>query len=504
MTGATILDIIDDDQILGPYFSGPSWDRWRAILKATFGLPLSRKDRILFHEVAGDRVPPKRPVRELVAVVGRGGGKDAAASAIATFLGATADTSRLRPGERGVILCLACDREQAAIALGYVKGYFAQVPLLEAMVERVKDDGIDLNNGVTITVSTSNFRAPRGRTVICAIFDEVSFFRSLESTSPDIEVDAAVAPGLARWPGSLKILISSAYRRTGLLYERYKAAYGQDDPDTLAVLGTSLQFNPTLDPKIIDAELAKDRERASAEYLSVWRDDLSSYISRQIVEELIDTGVVERAPETGNHYIAFTDEAGGSGSDASTLAIVHADKERRIIQDLIRVWKPPFSPLNVAAQKAAILKTYRINKLTGDHWAGGLPPDLYRQHGIRFEPSARAKSDLYIDFLNVLNSKRIRLLDHEQTITELLNLERRVRWGGRESIDHPAGPAYHDDCVNSVAGAAVLASIARPAPWKRLTDDPEFMAKSAIPNYCRPSRNGGRMPTFISPIRPPN
>jgi hypothetical protein len=470
------LDFLDDPNLLGPFFEGSSWDRWRAVLRAAFALPMSKQDKRLFHEVAGDRSLPKHPVRELVCVVGRGGGKDAIASAVMTYLAVVSDFSRLRPGERGTIMLIANDKDQASIALNYIRGYFERVPLLASLVDKSKDDYIDLKNGATITVVTNNYRSPRGRTIVAAGYDECAFYRSEESSNPDFEVDAAIAPGLARWPGSMKILISSAYRRTGLLYERWKTAFGQDNPDTLAVLGTSLQFNPTLDPSIIGRELEKDKERAQAEYCSIWRDDLSNYISRQIVEQLIDVGVTEWPPEPGHTYIGFTDEAGGSGSDASTLAIVHVDRDKRIIQDLIKVWKPPFSPQAVIAEKAAICRRYRISKLVGDRYAGGIPPDLYRNHSIHFEQSAKSKSDIYLDFLNVLNSSRIRLLDNEQQITELLNLERRVRWGGKESIDHPQNGNYHDDAINAVAGAAVLAATKRFV----MHIDPEVLARSTM------------------------
>ena len=61
--------------------------------------------------------------------------------------------------------------------------------------------------------------------------------------NPDTEVDNAITPGLMRFPGSLKIIISSVHRRSGLLHDKYAAHFGKDDPHVLVVLGTSLQFN---------------------------------------------------------------------------------------------------------------------------------------------------------------------------------------------------------------------------------------------------------------------
>jgi hypothetical protein len=66
-----------------PYFRGPSWDTWRAVVRAAYAEPMSGRDIELFRAVA-NREPPKSRVSEFVAAVGRGGGKDGIASLIAT------------------------------------------------------------------------------------------------------------------------------------------------------------------------------------------------------------------------------------------------------------------------------------------------------------------------------------------------------------------------------------------------------------------------------------
>jgi hypothetical protein len=115
-------------------------------------------------------------------------------------------------------MLLAVDRAQAGVAFGYIRGYFEQIPALAKMVRRIGEESIELNNAVVIDVHSNSYRSVRGRTIICAIFDEVAFWRSEDSASPDFEVAGAVAPGLGRIPGSPLILISSAHRRSGLLY----------------------------------------------------------------------------------------------------------------------------------------------------------------------------------------------------------------------------------------------------------------------------------------------
>jgi hypothetical protein len=169
---ANVLDFISDPNLLRSSFDGPSWDRWRAVLRAAFALPMSRRDLALFAEVSGDRAPPRHRVRELVCAIGRGGGKDSIAAALAVYIATTADFSRLRPGEKGAVMCLATDRDQAAIAHDYCRANLEETPMLAPLVQRVKGDKIMLRNGAQIIVQTNNVRSPRGKTICCAIYDE--------------------------------------------------------------------------------------------------------------------------------------------------------------------------------------------------------------------------------------------------------------------------------------------------------------------------------------------
>ena len=217
----TASEAISDPNLLGTAFAGESWATWRAVLRAAEGLPLDRHQRRAFRAIA-ERDPPKRRVRELWVVAGRRAGKDSIASAIAAAAAINDCRALLRPGERATVMCLACDRAQARIVNRYVRGYFAQVPLLTPLVERETDDGLELNNGVEIVVATNSFRAVRGRTIICAIFDEVAFWRDEASAAPDFETYAAVTPGTATLANAMLIGISTPYRRAGLMFDRWR------------------------------------------------------------------------------------------------------------------------------------------------------------------------------------------------------------------------------------------------------------------------------------------
>jgi hypothetical protein len=101
-----------------------------------------------------------------------------------------------------------------------------------------------------------------------------------------------------------------------------------------------------------------------------------------------------------------------------------------------------------------------------------------------YEVSAQSKGDLYINFLPVLNSGRVRLLDHQRLIGQLASLERRTTRGtGRDVIDHPLGA--HDDLSNCAAGVVAVAkrgSYPSSLDWVSNTPDPaaeaaEFQAQ---------------------------
>jgi hypothetical protein len=88
------------------------------------------------------------------------------------------------------------------------------------------------------------------------------------------------------------------------------------------------------------------------------------------------------------------------------------------------------------------------------------PPDTSRILLIRRQeprPPPRIwspKSEIYQEFLPLLNSRRAALLKHDGLERQLLLLERRTSRGGRDAIDHPRGG--RDDLANAVAGALVM------------------------------------------------
>jgi hypothetical protein len=249
--------------------------------------------------------------------------------------------------------------------------------------------------------------------------------------------------------------ISTVYRKSGLLYQKWRENAGRPG-DILVIKQPSVIFNPTLDQAAIDADIALDPPRGSAEWLSEWRSDIADFVDRAVVEACVAAGRHELPPLSGASYYGFADPSGGS-ADSYTVAVAHRDeKSGLIVLDAVREIRPPFSPEVATSEHAGLLKSYRIQVVTGDRYAGEWPADQFTKHGIRYEPSELSKSEIYIESLPMLNAHRAELLDNPRLISQLCALERRtVRGSGRDVVDHSSG--RHDDVCNAAMGALLLA-----------------------------------------------
>ncbi|WP_376092805.1 hypothetical protein ACE7GA_24350 [Roseomonas sp. CCTCC AB2023176] len=451
-TLATIREAMDGP--FGDHFPGETWDAWRAFLSALCGLPMSEAEATLYRHHTGRTEPPTVPFREATLICGRRGGKSRVLGLIATFLGTHVDvTPYLAPGEVATVAVIAADRRQARVIFRYVTGALAAVPELSAMVDSTTADTITLTNRVVIEIATASWRVTRGYSFLAVLGDEVAFWRDDASANPADEILRAVRPGLATIPGSMLLKASSPYGKRGVLWTDFRRHFGKDGARVLVWRGATLEMNPGLNPAIVAEAYEDDPVSAAAEYGAEFRDDLADFVSRDVVDACTVTGRRELPPVSGVRYVAFVDPSGGS-SDSMTLAIAHDEKGRPIL-DAVRESHAPFAPDAVVQDFAALLKTYRVTKVTGDRYAGEWPRERFRVHGITYECSEKPKSDLYRDFLPLLNAQRAELLDLARLSSQLCGLERRTSRGGRDSIDH--APGAHDDVANAVAGALLLA-----------------------------------------------
>ena len=218
-------------------------------------------------------------------------------------------------------------------------------------------------------------------------------------------------------------------------------------------------MNPRLPARVVEQALGEDPFKGSAEYLSKWREDLSDFIPLDVIERCTDYGIYERPPSTDHAYVAYTDAAGGTGSDSFTLVIAHREYDtlNTVKLDVLRERKPRFVPRDVVAEFANLLKTYNISEVQGDGFAGGFHADEWTQHGIIFRSCDYTTSENYLHALPMLLSGRGRLLDNSTLRVQLAGLERRMQPSGREVVSHAQVASAHDDCATAACGALVAA-----------------------------------------------
>jgi hypothetical protein len=486
----TLLEALRDSNLFARFFRGASWGPWKAFLaalSADAGAP--EADLELYRQLTGRDAWPAAAFTEAVLIVGRRGGKSRILALIAVFLACFRDYGPyLAPGEVATVAILAADRSQARVIFRFVLGLIEATPLLAPLILRRDAEQIVLSNRVVIEITTASFRATRGYSYAAVLADEVAFWRSDEtSANPDTEIMRALRPGLASIPGSMLLIASSPYAKRGELYNAFRRYYGREAARVLVWKADTATMNASIDPAIIAEAYESDPESARAEYGAEFRDDLSDYITFDQLARVIMWGRSELPPEPGVTYAAFCDPSGGV-SDAMTLAIGHLGLAGAggavCILDAVLEVRPPFDPESAVRQCADLLRRYGVAAVTGDRYAGLWPVARFREHGIAFEQSARAKSDLYGDLLSLLNTAgRVELLDLPRLAAQLCGLERRTARSGKDSIDH--APGGHDDVANSVAGLLVGLDLDRRPAMVRLEDVTGPRGEGVEPGACQ-------------------
>jgi hypothetical protein len=265
---------------------------------------------------------------------------------------------------------------------------------------------------------------------------------------------------MATQPDAMLIVISTVYAAAGPFYEARRSYYGMDDPHVLYATATSQQMNPTLSDAFIAAELERDPVGNAAEYLSIERSDVASFLDAPLVDgatrsEPRELPAVTHTPNgAAIRYVAGLDVSGGR-SDAAACAVAHRVGQR-VVVDACRRWPAPHDPVAVAAQVAEFLAPYRLAHVHADHYGAELARSLYHEAGIALVSADVNRSEAYLHLLPLLTTGRVELPPEPRLRLELLGLERRTARGGRDSIDHR--PGAHDDLANSVALAAWAAN----------------------------------------------
>jgi hypothetical protein len=466
-----ITRTISDPKVFGPFFKGPSWAAWVAFLTALFALPLTPEQLAIYRRHTGRDDPPTEPLHEAWLVIGRRGGKSFILATIAVFLACFMDwRPLLGPGEIATIMIIARDRRQARVIKRFVSGLLHEVPMLRGTIEDEGAETITLKNRICIEIHTASFRSTRGYTIVAALLDELAFWPTDDAADPDVEVITAVKGGMATVTGAMLLCASSPHARKGALWDAYHKHFGKDGDPVLVWQAATREMNSRVPQAYIDQHMADDPARASAEYLATFRSDLESFISRDVVEAAVIRGRHELPYDPAYRYTCFVDPNGG-GKDAFGLGIAHTvpHPDGGVYQVLDLARERHGSPHIIAAEYAATAKAYGTSLVIGDNYAYQWPREAFIAAGVDYRRADLTKSDVYRNFLPLMSSGRVELLDNDRLIAQLCGLERHVGPSGKDQITHP--DRGHDDLIKAAAGALIYANraardyVPMPMPW---------------------------------------
>ncbi|MGC1863677.1 MAG: hypothetical protein WA733_21790 [Methylocystis sp.] len=478
----TMREALEDPNLLGSAMDGPSWLPMKALCIAAMGEKLTDEERVHFQALTKREREPLKRVKRFVVVAGRRSGKSYQAACCCLYLGVLCNHSEnLNVGEKGIVLLVAENIEQAKIVFDYAVAIAEKSPVIAQEIESIHRQSIKFKNGIEIQVRASSPRGLRGPTVVGVVYDELAHWYRSSGPTADKEVTIAVRPALMTTKG-MEIAISTPYARAGVFWDFYKQDFGPaGDPNNLVAQGETKLFNTTIDPAEIDKELAKDPIENTAEWLALFRDDIESAFTRETIEACTVPGrtMLPYQRRFEGEYICFTDPSGARG-DEFTLAIAHSEKRDEddddsdfvVVLDYL-TGSRNFSPDALVKEFCEVIKSYHATDVWGDNYAAELTQELFNKNGVTYNLSELNKSQIYSHCIPILNSPgRCELLDDKIMAMQFVQLERRVGRGtNRDSIDHPQNSNCHDDRSNAAAGAIRLAAsgeIGSSSVWLRL------------------------------------
>jgi hypothetical protein len=455
----TLYEAMLDPALFGRTFAGPTFKNWRTVAKILEGLPLEADELELYQTITGrtdtSAGAARKAVREGYLIKDRRAGGTLFASAFSVHRSALSDYSgRLGPGEVATCALIASDRRQAKVALRYVKGLIADSPLISAAVTGETAEGVGFNNGTVVEVHVASFRSTRGYSFASVVLDELAYFRSDTSATPDTEIVRAVRPGLLNLGGKL-LGLSSPHSRRGHLFAMWKAHFGRSS-DIMVIKSGGGLLNPTLDREALDRQRAEDPLAARSEQDAEFREDISQFLPDADIDAALCPGVRSRPRQSGVVYTAHCDPSGGR-HDSMALAISHLEASGQVLLDKLVVAHPPFTPETVVEQFAETLGAYGLNSVRGDGYAAEWVTTPFARHGITYQQTREDTSEIFVACLPLFSNKLVQLLDAPILETELRLLERRPRPGGKgDLVSHP--PRGHDDVAIAALGSILAAS----------------------------------------------
>jgi len=428
----------------------------RAAIRVSFdGLPPANAEQRDFIETALGRPwgEDLRRVRRMVAwVCGADSGKSVIAGGSLLHGALFCSLKGLRPGQRAHGLLMAPDTRLASIPLSYIRGAISASPIIAAEVESETTDSIRFTRGTEIGVlpATVGGRAPRGRRFYRVVMEETAFFMDADYRVNDRDVLRGFRVRVL--PDGQIVLISTPWRKTGLLYDLHKLEFGRSER-TLVLQAPTALMRPDKSAAALADEFADDPVMAAAELGAEFMENAGAFLEAADLEKVIESRVTRREPEAGFRYVAATDPS-GLRNDPWAFTVL-GRREDQLAQFVVRSWRPGSSVDQVVTDIASELRLFGLTGLVADQFGSEVTKAHFTRAGIHLEERpftsgpGSPKTLGFKALREVVIGRRIALLDDVEQSRELKLLEVTRLAGGGERIAAPG--RLHDDRACALA-----------------------------------------------------
>lgn len=403
--------------------------------------------------------------RQLVARVGRRGGKSSSFSRLAVVEALYGD-HQVPPGDTGVVAIVSTDRQEAASRLTTIQ---AILDALGVAYAPWGDGAIGIRlvgRRIGVRVYTASIKGVSGFTSIFVLCDEVAKWKDADlGANPATQVLASIRPTMRTQRNARIVLSSSPF---GMLDAHYDAFEAGETPLQIVAHAPTWIANPT----ITEAETRADEPDEST-----WLREYAAIPQAEIEEGLLSEAILDRATRAGpldvpraqgHHYVATIDPA--TRGNAWTLAVLTRgpDRVRRVV--LCREWRGtramPLEPSSMLAEIRELLRPYGLRWLSSDQFAGDALRELARQQGLTLslEPwTSVAKREAYENLRTMLLDEELELPPDDAVKTDLLGIRKSLTRNG-VTYELATQGARHSDYAPAIAMAAMKVRAARVEP----------------------------------------
>lgn len=377
---------------------------------------------------------------------GRRGGKSLISDIVACYEAMIPDLSQyVRPGEERYVLMVSVREDSAKLHIRQIARLLRHSKELASGIEAIKEDRIQLKNGVTILSLPASARATRGYTASALVMDEAAFFVDTLGNSSAEAIFTALSPTVATFGDQARIVITTSVNtKTGLVYEIYDRAISGELDEWHITKTSTRELNPKVSEKVINQALRRDPESAQAEYFSEFREQLEAFLSSEAVDQCVDRAMTRLESGTGERYLMAIDPALMRDNYAYGIAhiregVVYVDYINRLkapvnanyAEDLLRSLVERFKPVSVLCDNAST-----VQRLKGE-----LP--------MAYAPFTRQqKLRIYGALKETINLGLVVLPPDDDLLAELKALQIR---GGVDISAPKAGRITHDDLADCLA-----------------------------------------------------